>query len=434
MKMDILKELHSTAEQVEVVEIRNETTSVEFEHNKLKSSKVEETSGLAVRVVRHGKLGFAASSDVEAIDRLTAGVLESASYGDPTSLQFPASKEALPVKTYDPKIVNLPIPQLVQIGQEILELILSTDAVCQVNISLNRGVQELRIRNQAGADVQVTRSPLSIGVEIDRIEGDDVLILYDSSGVTCWEENYMAFTRQLADKLVKAQTLVQARSGKFPVLFSPSGGVVYGIPLLEGLNAKNVYTGISPMKGKVGEKLFDQKLTLIDDPTLDGRYSSAPYDDEGMRHRTNVFIENGVLNGFYCDLKTAALSGLEPTGNGRRSLFYPPGPAPTNLVLAAGETPLAEMISSIDEGYLIDGVLGLGQGNVVSGAFSNPVALGFKIEKGEIVGRVKDISIADNIYELLKEITAVSQERDWIYNDFLSPYMLVPEMNIVAKQ
>ena len=125
----------------------------------------------------------------------------------------------------------------------------------------------------------------------------------------------------------------------------------------------------------MGEKLFDSKISVIDDATVDGRFDSAPYDAEGVAHRRNAFIENGVLKGFYYDLKTAAQSGVESTGNGSRGLFGPPNPAPTNLMIGAGETQLADMIAGIDEGLLIEDVLGLGQGNIISGAFSNPVSL-----------------------------------------------------------
>jgi PmbA protein len=185
--------------------------------------------------------------------------------------------------------------------------------------------------------------------------------------------------------------------------------------------------------GKVGEKIFDSKLTVLDDATLDGRYNSAPYDAEGVPHQRNAFIENGVLKGFYYDLKTAAQSGVQSTGNGSRGLFGPPNPAPTNLILGAGETQLADLIAGIDEGLLVEDVLGLGQGNIISGAFSNPISLGFKIEKGEIVGRVKDVSIAGNVYDLLKEITAVSRETQWVYTNVNMPYILMADMNVIAK-
>ena len=92
------------------------------------------------------------------------------------------------------------------------------------------------------------------------------------------------------------------------------------------------------------------------------------------------------------------------------------------------------MIAAMDEGLLVESPLGLGQGNVISGAFSNTLGLAFKIEKGEIVGRVKDVSIAGNIYDLLQEVAAVSQEAEWVYYGYNLPYILLTDMNVVAKE
>jgi PmbA protein len=78
-------------------------------------------------------------------------------------------------------------------------------------------------------------------------------------------------------------------------------------------------------------------------------------------------------------------------------------------------------------------VLGLGQGNLISGAFSNPLALAFKIENGEITGRVKDLSIAGNVYDLLKNVASVSQEARWVYSSFHAPYVFIEEMNVAGK-
>jgi PmbA protein len=431
--MDILSKLTAQAEQVEVVEVPSESTTIGFESNRLKSSQVEETKGVAVRVVRNGRLGFAASSNESAMDKLLANALESAEYGDQIPIAFPAPQPGPDVLTYDRRIVDLPIPRLVEIGQEIIDHILHIEPDARVGVTLERGVQSSSIRNHAGADVSFQRSPLSMVIDISRVKGDDVLLMFDVSGTTVWEEDYMAFARRLGAKLELAKRSATIASGHLPVLLAPTGALVLGLPLMLGINGKNVYTGISPMRDKVGQALFDDKLTLVDDATVDGRFGSASYDDEGVAHRRNTLIERGVLQGFLYDLKTAAQSGVESTGNGSRGLFNPPRPSPTNLVFAAGATPLADMIASIDEGLLVENVLGLGQGNVISGAFSNSVSLAFVIEKGEIVGRVKDVSIAGNIYELLKDIAAVSAETEWVYNNFHLPYILLPEMNVVAK-
>ena len=432
--MDILKQLKPLAEQVEVVSLRSEATTVEFEANKLKTSKVEETRGLAVRVVRNGRLGFAASSNAEAVDKLAANALESAAYGDAVPIRFPPAQPAASVRTYDPTIVALPIPRLVEIGSQILGEILEVEPEARVNISLERGENHLTVCNHTGAEALVRRSPFSIGVEVNRIQGDDIVILFEMSGVTLWQDDYLAFVRQIKEKLVRLRQITALKSGKMPVLFSPCGALVLGLPLMEGINGKNVYTGISPMQGKLGEQLFDEKISLVDDATLDGRYSSAAFDDEGVPHRRNLVIAKGKLNLFLYDLKTAAQSGCESTGNGARSLFNPPEPSPTNLIVERGDTPLKDILAGIEQGLLVEDVLGLGQGNIISGAFSNPLNLAYKIEKGEIVGRVKNASIAGNVYELLKDVSAVSQEQQWVYNSFCLPYILLPEMNVVAKE
>ena len=432
--MDILKRLKTQADQVEVVNVQSESTKIGFEANRLKSSQVEETRGVAVRVVKDGRLGFTASSDASATDKLVTNALESADYGDKIPLAFPAPQPAPQVTTFDQAIIDMPIPRLVEIGQEIVDIILQVEPEARVNIELNRGVQRLSLRNQTGAEVSFERSPFSVSFEVARVEGDDVLIMFDVAGTTVWEHDYLAAARKLGEKLRLAQKSASIRSGQMPVLFAPTGSLVLGLPLMLGLNGKNVYTQNSPMAGKVGEKLFDDKISVIDDPTIHGKFGSASYDDEGVAHRRNVLVDQGVLKSFLYDLKTAAQSGVESTGNGSRSLFRPPAPSPTNLIFKAGETPVADMIAGIDEGLLVEDALGLGQGNVISGAFSNSLSLAFKIEKGEIVGRVKDVSIAGDVYDLLQDVAAVSRETEWVYYNFNLPYILLPNMNVVAKE
>ncbi len=432
--MDLLSELRSRAEQVEVVEVNSESTEVGFEANRLKSSQVEGTTGIAVRVVVDGRLGFAASSDASALDKLMTNALESAAYGDSVPIAFPKPQGAPEVRTYDQAIVDMPIPRLVDIGEEMIAYLREIEPDAQINATLERGVQHVSIRNQSGADVVIERSPLSMLLEVSRVKGDDVLLTFDVQGTTVWDDSYMGFVRRIGEKLELAKRSATIRSGRMPVLFSPRGALVLGLPLMLGIDGKNVYTGVSPMRDKVGTRLFDRKLNLVDDATLDGKFGSAAYDDEGVAHRHNVVIEGGVLQGFLYDLKTAAQSGVESTGNASRSLFRPPSPSPTNLVFAPGETPLSDMIAGIEEGLLVDSVLGLGQGNIISGAFSNSVSLAFKIEEGEIVGRVKDVSIAGNIYELLRDIAAMSQESEWVYHDFCLPYILLPDINVVARK
>jgi PmbA protein len=431
--MNILEQLKTQADQVEVVHIQSESTQVGFEANRLKSSQVQETSGIAVRVVRKGRLGFAASSDDGAMEKLVTNALESAAYGDQVAVEFPAPEPAPDVRAFDAAITELPIPRLVEIGRQIIALVLEIEPEARVNVNLERGVQHLTLRNHTGAEISFKRSPFSVSTRIDRIQGDDVLIIFDRMGATVWDDDYLPAVGRWVKKLKQAQRRATIASGRMPVLFAPSGALALVVPLELALDGKSVHRRMSPMTGKIGTRLFDEKITILDDGTLDGRFGSAPFDDEGVPHRRNVLVEQGVLKGFVYDLKTAAQAGVESTGNGSRRLFSPPSPSTTNLVVQSGDTSLDEMIAGIDQGLLVEHVLGLGQGNVISGAFSNSLGLAFKIEKGEVVGRVKDVSIAGNVYELLPEVAAISRESEWVYFNYHLPYILLPDMNVVAK-
>ena len=106
--MDILTQLKQQAEQVEVFSLQNEKTTVEYEANQLKTCTVAETKGTAVRVIRKGRLGFSASTDETAMDKLAANVLESAAYGDKAPFSFPAVRPRRAVRTYDKPSPNCP--------------------------------------------------------------------------------------------------------------------------------------------------------------------------------------------------------------------------------------------------------------------------------------------------------------------------------------
>jgi predicted Zn-dependent protease len=90
------------------------------------------------------------------------------------------------------------------------------------------------------------------------------------------------------------------------------------------------------------------------------------------------------------------------------------------------------IIAGIEEGLLVEDVLGIGQGNIIGGDFSNNLSLAFKIGKGEIVGRVKDVSIAGNVYRDLRHVAALSRETAWVQSGLLAPHVLLPELSVVT--
>ena len=81
---------------------------------------------------------------------------------------------------------------------------------------------------------------------------------------------------------------------------------------------------------------------------------------------------------------------------------------------------------------MVDDLIGVGQGNVISGAFSHPVALAYRVQHGEITGRVKDAAVAGNVYELLKSIGGLGNDGRWLGSHW-APSLLLDGVSVARR-
>ncbi|MGH7751422.1 MAG: metallopeptidase TldD-related protein, partial [Gemmatimonadales bacterium] len=217
-------------------------------------------------------------------------------------------------------------------------------------------------------------------------------------------------------------------------------------PLEQALSGKSVLQGVSPLAGRVGERVADARVAITDDPLLDRRPGSRPFDDEGVPSVRLPLVVDGVLRAFVYDLETAARAGAGTTGHGQRGTFTKPGIAYSNLVFGSPEglvdrrhepgagsrTPGGGLLAGIGDGLLVDDLIGVGQGNVISGAFSHPVALAYRVRNGEVVGRVKQAAVAGNVYQLLKGPIGWGTTSRWV-GSRRQPTILLEGVSVTAK-
>jgi PmbA protein len=201
---------------------------------------------------------------------------------------------------------------------------------------------------------------------------------------------------------------------------------------MAAFNGKTVLEGASPIGNRLGESVFDKKSSLWDDPTIAYRPGSRPCDDEGVPSQRTPLIEHGTVASFLYDLQTAALAHTHSTGNGRRSGGLP-APSPSAFVIGSGDTTFDEMIQDIKEGLVVEQLMGAAQGNILGGDFSGNVLLGYKVESGKIVGRVKDTMVSGNIYQVLKQIAAIGSEVKWVGSFLKTPPLYCPSLSVASK-
>ncbi len=144
----------------------------------------------------------------------------------------------------------------------------------------------------------------------------------------------MSYLRQL--ELAKNMAAVPSR--QMPVIFTPDGVVSAFIPaLMAAFNGKIVLEGASPIGKRLGETVFDTKLSLYDDPTIDYAPHSRPCDDEGVPSQRTPLIENGVVRNFLYDLQTAGQAKAKSTGSGSRGRGGLMSPSPSAFIVNTGE-------------------------------------------------------------------------------------------------
>lgn len=439
--MGVLERAAGVAQSAELYEELREGVSVSFRGGELEKTKAESILGRALRVIVDGKLGFASTAGEEEAALVEAAVA-SAKHGDPAPFSFPPLSGGMQVEVLDPDIQTLSPEQLMAWGEEAVRAVKEEFPDIIVDVSLSRGVQEITVTNTSGGERRERRGFLSMYVGAQHVKEGDIWLLWVGRTVRRRADlSPPAIVEEVLTLLRWGQRVVAPPTGTPPVLFTPHGAVVLYLPLLVGFSGMSVYLGTSPLKGKLGKQEFDPRLSITDDGLLPFGPRSASFDDEGMPTGRLALVENGVVKNFYYDLRAAALAEAEPTGNGMKGgLLWgggfrsPPSPSPRNLLVAPGEGTLQELISQIKEGVIVEGVLGLGQGNIQSGAFSNNVGTGFVIKDGQVVGRLKNTMIAGNAYQVLKEgLREVGAEAKWCYGAYHSPPLVVEGVSVVTR-
>jgi len=419
---------------------RAERTVVAFEAGRLKSAAVTEEAGANLRVRHRGRVGVAGSTAVDAAPgELVERALASAELGEELDPAFPPPARPPQVPTFFDRAADASLDHLIGIGRGLLER-LARDG-CQVNVAVERETAETRVANTAGAAAAYRSTAIGVSAEVWRIAGDDVLAIGDAfEGADLPPDGVLAgLVASINARLDHALRIVAPPEGALSVVFTPAGLSALLLPVTQALSGKAVLQGISPLAGKLGQQVFDPRFSLTDDPLRAGRAASRPVDDECVPSRVARLVERGVVRRFIYDLETAARAKTKSTGHGQRGIFGKPVPAYTNIILgevgAQQAAPLqlgGGLVAGIRDGLLVDELIGVGQGNVIGGAFSHPVALAYRIERGAIAGRVKDAAVAGNAYELWKRVGGFGGDARWTGSRY-APSVLLEGVSVARR-
>ena len=301
--------------------------------------------------------------------------------------------------------------------------------------ALGIGLAEIAIKNTKGLDVSFAKNFATAYVSAIARKGDET-----KTGTYFWKaQNWNDFDpeksgREAAKRASSHLGASSVPSGKYDVildgrtmvsLLGAFAGVFFG---------ENAQKGFSLLKGKTGERIASEKVTLRDDALLAGGYGTQPFDSEGVSGKNKAVIEKGVLKTLLYNRKTAKKDGVLSTGNGfKAGLTGSVKTATTNFYLTQGEPTQEELFRQMGNGLFITSLMGLHAGcNAVSGDFSLS-AEGFRIEDGKQGRPVEQITIAGNFYKLLESVEEIADDLYFGSNGMGAPSVLVRNLDIAGN-
>lgn len=430
-----LEQARREAPQAEVFRVDYEETPVVFEANRLKQLQARQGTAISLRLIKEGKIGFAAASGEAEPARLVEMALETAQFGTAACFDFPGPDKYPDIDVYDPQVEKVSLEEMVGLGESLIEGVRqhTPELMCECHIRKATAVRSLL--NSRGGRSVYKRSVFSLEMEGTLVNGTDMLFVWDSQSSCRTIRTVKDMIQTVVEQLELSRRRASIASGRLPVIFTPKGvASALVTPLAMALNGKIVLQGASPLKDRLGQQVFDKRLSVKDDSTLPLRPESRPCDDEGLPSRPIGLIDRGVVRSFYYDLQTACQAGAASTGSGLRNGGSRPSPSLSTLIIEEGEAGFQNMVRDMKEGLVVEQLMGAGQGNLLGGDFSGNVLLGYRVEKGEIVGRVKDTMVSGNIYNVLNQVVAIGNRASWVGGGLLVPHIYCDGLAVAAKE
>ncbi|MCW3998026.1 MAG: TldD/PmbA family protein [Candidatus Bathyarchaeota archaeon] len=434
--------LQKGASEVEVYLYEGHAKNVGIERGQITKSNKILDRGLGIRVVARKAIGFAYTNAIESDDSIHDVIMSAlnaarASKPDNNWNGFPEKKPYFQIEnTYDRKIVQLSSEDLVTIAYEMLDSAIAAEKnVLPIEGGVSAAFFSSAIANSNGVrgfdkGTYVECSLAAVMKKRNTIT--PVCFEYDA------ERNYNINPKwvgkeaaRLSSSALNTRKIETKTTNLILTQFAIQS--LFSNTLINAIRADNVQRNQSKFKGKLGEKISSDILTIQDDGLLAGGLGSTPFDGEGVPQQKTNIVKKGILKNFLYDNYTAKKEGKKSTGNASRAGYLStPSIGATNFRILPGNKTSKQLTEEVDEGLLIYYLQGAHSSNPVTGDFSVVATPAWKIKNGEISHSTRGVMLAGNIFEVLKNVKMIANNERKL-GSIIAPWILVNNVRIIGK-
>ncbi len=411
-------------EALELASTSASSLSFSLFHGEIENYTVAKSFSLTARGIYHGKFGYAVSekNDNTTPKYIVEQIKENALVNETKESAeiFKGSQKYTNKNVYDSSYLKIPVEHKIALAKEMEKALREADKrIYEVEISYSEEEEEIRLMNSYGLNLKSKTNILYYYVSaVATDENEETKTGYKISFSNNFETfNPKAIVNEVVEKTISQLNGKPCKSKKYKAILDKSVTASLLNFFLQSVSSEAIHKNSSMLAGKLNTLVASKKITLEERPLSKNMFFRG-FDDEGVATFNKKIIDKGVLKTYLYDLKNARMDKVEPTGNGYKGSDGKAHVSYVNPYLKPGKNSLEQLFEMVNEGIYITTVQGLHAGiNAQSGNFSLQAA-GYLIENGKRGQAVTLITIAGNLFEMLKDVKEVGSDSELLSNGF----------------
>lgn len=426
---------------MEVFASRSDGVSVIAHEGEVESFTISHGEAIGVRVVAGGREGFASAGtlDDDVVATLLDEARENATFAeiDPhAGVAEPDGFEPPALCLFDEAVPRTGRHDKIRLALDLESATKSAHpAICGVRqATYGDHWGEAAVANSLG--VQAAGSVSSCHIGVAAMASDGTMTTIASSVDAGRDPSKLDVEKVARDAAHRAARILGAApvpTRRLPVVFEPRKTAVLVGLVLDMLSGEMVTKGRSPFTDRLDHTIASEALTIVDDPTDPDSLGADTHDGEGLACRRNLLVDRGRLVGFLHNSTTARRFGCRSNACALRGARSLPGVGAHAPHVEPGEGDLESLISSLDEGFLVQSLVGLHSGvNPISGDFSVG-AEGLLIRDGSVAEPVREVTLASTLQRVLMDVMAVGADLEYLPDGSVVPTVVIGEMTLAGR-
>lgn len=436
----VLETAQSKGYQLEVLGTEKLSTAISYQSRKLEQFQFSETRQLGVRLIDGNNEGVAytESLDRESLENVVAEARENARMIKREWISELNSAGELPslAGIYNPKLDDVAMEKKLEAAASLETAAMEFDKRITGVAYTRYGDARVQswIANTRGLRGSYKLNSCYAYTYCLAKDGDAAVMGGEAEAHRGFEKlDTKKIAETAAQKTLGRMGAIRPDTGKYTIVFENRVaedlvGMISGY-----FSGKSIDDKTSPLVGKLGQKIFANGITLIDDPFFIDGAGTRPFDDEGYRSQKTVLVENGKVNAFLTNSVLARKLRLPHTASAARAPSTDLDVSESNILVAPGTHTFDSLLNADSKVILITDIMGKAGFRATSGDFSLPVE-GHLYENGKLVAPLKDFLISGNILQLFSAVEAVGQDALLPTGNIMSPSILVRGLNVAGKQ